>query len=128
MAWLSRSSRGKRWKTESTQTAKDPIPRFRTVALPGIVAARVYNWQIAGAGPIGRLAIGLGLSGNGSAAVLITLRKLEMSTKTAQIPVIVLSGSIDDAGRQRVRDLGADAALAKPLVPEELFSVLETAL
>jgi len=57
-----------------------------------------------------------------------TLRKLKMSTKTAQIPVIVLSGSIDDAGRQRVRDLGADAALAKPLVPEDLFSVLETAL
>lgn len=57
-----------------------------------------------------------------------TLRKLKMSTKTAQIPVIVLSGSIDDDGRKRVRALGADAALAKPLVPEELFSALETAL
>lgn len=57
-----------------------------------------------------------------------TLRKLKMSTKTAQIPVIVLSGSIDDEGRTRVRALGADAALAKPLVPEDLFSALESAL
>jgi|ERR1700741_576731 len=57
-----------------------------------------------------------------------TLRKLKMSTKTSQIPVIVLSGSIDEEGRKRVRSLGADAALAKPLVPEDLFSALQTAL
>lgn len=57
-----------------------------------------------------------------------TLRKLKMSTKTSQIPVIVLSGSIDDEGRQRVRSLGAEAALAKPLVPEELYAALEAAL
>lgn len=63
---------------DTPQTAVDPTPRFRRVALPGIIAARVYNWQVAGAGPIGRLAVGLGLSGNGSAAVLITLRKLQM--------------------------------------------------
>jgi DNA-binding response OmpR family regulator len=53
------------------------------------------------------------------------LRKLKMSTKTAQIPVIVLSGSIDDEGRKRVQDLGAAAALNKPLVPEELFRALD---
>jgi DNA-binding response OmpR family regulator len=57
-----------------------------------------------------------------------TLRKLKMSTKTKQIPVIVLSGSIDEEGRKRVLSLGADAALAKPLVPEELFAALEAAL
>ena len=57
-----------------------------------------------------------------------TLRKLKMSTKTAQIPVIVLSGSIDEEGRKRVRGLGADAALAKPLVPAQLFEALEAAL
>ncbi len=62
---------------DSLQYAQNPIPRFRRAALPGIIAARVYNWQIAGAGPLGRLAIGLGLSGNGSAAVLITLRGVE---------------------------------------------------
>ena len=57
-----------------------------------------------------------------------TLRKLKMSTKTGQIPVIVLSGSIDDDGRKRVRELGAAAALTKPLVPEELLSALNGVL
>jgi hypothetical protein len=62
---------------DTAQTGTTRAPRFKRVALPGIIAARVYNWQIAGAGPIGRLAIALGLSGNGSAAMLVQLKKLE---------------------------------------------------
>ena len=57
-----------------------------------------------------------------------TLKKLKDSTRTSDIPVIILSGSIDDAGRERVRKLGAVAVLAKPLVPEELFQALGSAL
>lgn len=57
-----------------------------------------------------------------------TLKKLKMSTHTAQIPVIILSGSIDDEGRERMRSLGADVVLRKPLVAEELFKALETVL
>jgi DNA-binding response OmpR family regulator len=57
-----------------------------------------------------------------------TLKKLKMSTKTEPIPVIILSGSIDAQGQERVRGLGAAAVLSKPLVPQELFSALETAL
>jgi DNA-binding response OmpR family regulator len=57
-----------------------------------------------------------------------TLRKLKISTRTAGIPVIILSGSIDDNGKERVRALGATAVLSKPLVPEELFAALEAAL
>ena len=57
-----------------------------------------------------------------------TLRKLKMSTRTALIPVIVLSGSIDDKGRERVLENGAYGALAKPLVPKELFEILEKVL
>lgn len=57
-----------------------------------------------------------------------TLKKLKMSSKTAAIPVIILSGSIDQKGQERVRTLGAAAVLSKPLVPEELFAALETAL
>lgn len=57
-----------------------------------------------------------------------TLRKLKMSSRTSEIPVIVLSGSIDDAGRERVRGNGAVAALAKPLLPDELFTALESVL
>jgi DNA-binding response OmpR family regulator len=57
-----------------------------------------------------------------------TLKKLKMSTRTEPIPVIILSGSIDEQGRERVRVAGAAAVLSKPLVPEELFSALEAAL
>jgi len=57
-----------------------------------------------------------------------TLRKLKMSSRTASIPVIILSGSIDAKGQERVRSAGASAVLTKPLVPEELFKALDAAL
>jgi CheY-like chemotaxis protein len=57
-----------------------------------------------------------------------TLRKLKMSSKTSNIPVIILSGSIDGTGQERVMALGAQAVLSKPLVPEELFEALTKAL
>jgi two-component system, cell cycle sensor histidine kinase and response regulator CckA len=57
-----------------------------------------------------------------------TLKKLKMSTRTLGIPVIVLSGSIDAQGQERVRTLGAAAVLSKPLVPEDLFLALTAAL
>jgi DNA-binding response OmpR family regulator len=57
-----------------------------------------------------------------------TLRKLKMSSRTVDIPVIVLSGSIDAEGQERVRTLGAAAVLSKPLVPNELLDALNAAL
>jgi CheY-like chemotaxis protein len=57
-----------------------------------------------------------------------TLKKLKDSTRTSDIPVIILSGSIDAAAQERVKTLGAAAVLSKPLVPEELFQALGTAL
>lgn len=42
------------------------------------------------------------------------LRKLKMSAKTSQIPVVVLSGSIDPADEPNVLALGAAAFLRKP--------------
>ncbi len=57
-----------------------------------------------------------------------TLKKLKMSSRTAEIPVIILSGSIDSEGQQRVRDLGAAAVLSKPLVPAELLDALAAVL
>jgi CheY-like chemotaxis protein len=56
-----------------------------------------------------------------------TLKKLKMSTRTEPIPVVILSGSIDEKGQDRLRLLGASAVLSKPLVPEELFGALEAA-
>jgi DNA-binding response OmpR family regulator len=54
-----------------------------------------------------------------------TLRKLKNSSRTSHVPVIILSGSIDAVGRSRVKALGADAVLSKPLVPAELFDALK---
>lgn len=48
------------------------------------------------------------------------LRKLKQSTRTDQIPVIVLSGSIDQSLPAKVKELGAAAFLAKPLDPTAL--------
>jgi DNA-binding response OmpR family regulator len=57
-----------------------------------------------------------------------TLRKLKMSSRTAQVPVIILSGSIDATGQERVRELGAAVVLSKPLVPDELYNALDEVL
>jgi CheY-like chemotaxis protein len=57
-----------------------------------------------------------------------TLKKLKRFTTTQDIPVVILSGSIDGAGQQRVRDLGAAAVLSKPVVAEELLEAVAAAL
>ena len=64
---------------DTAQLEGKPLPRLRRVALPAITAARIYDWQIGGAGPIGRAAVALGLAGNGAAAVLVHLQNLELS-------------------------------------------------
>ena len=61
-----------------TASPGDHQVRFRRNALPALTAARIYDWQIGGAGPIGRVAIALGLAGNGSAAVLVHLDDLQL--------------------------------------------------
>lgn len=57
-----------------------------------------------------------------------TLQKLKANSRTTGIPVIVLSGSIDAGGQERVRSLGADAVLSKPLEPDLFFEALTAAL
>jgi CheY-like chemotaxis protein len=57
-----------------------------------------------------------------------TLKKIKMSSHTSNIPVVILSGSIDSDGQARVRALGAEAVLSKPVVAAELLAALEAAL
>lgn len=52
------------------------------------------------------------------------LRKLKASTKTSQIPVVVLTGSIDPNDEPAVRELGADAYLKKPAEVDQLHTLL----
>jgi hypothetical protein len=56
---------------------KTYTPRMRRVALPAIEAARVSNWQISGAGPIGRIVSSLGLSRENATALQINFDQLE---------------------------------------------------
>jgi len=59
---------------------------------------------------------------------IAVLTQLKASTKTSQIPVIVLSGSIDPQIVPRVKDLGADEFLTKPVNLDALYLALSRLL
>jgi CheY-like chemotaxis protein len=52
------------------------------------------------------------------------LEKLKGSFKTSHIPVIVVSGSADEATRNAVLDGGAAAFVAKPVTGEQLLAAV----
>jgi CheY-like chemotaxis protein len=58
---------------------------------------------------------------------LDALRKLKMSAKTGHIPVVVLSGSIDQSLPTKVKELGAAGFLTKPIDPETLAEAIRSA-
>ena len=59
---------------------------------------------------------------------LEVFRKLKTSIKTSQIPVIVLSGSIDAEAAAGVRELGADEFLPKPVDIDRPYQTLRRLL
>ena len=59
---------------------------------------------------------------------IAVLKQLKSSTTTSQIPVIVLSGSIDPEIIPTVKDLGADEFLPKPVDLDELYRTLSRLL
>ena len=48
--------------------------------------------------------------------------------KTSDIPVIVLSASVDQKHKDRARELGAAAFLTKPVSPDEMFDTIDHVL
>ena len=52
------------------------------------------------------------------------LENLQASFKTSHIPVLVVSGTADEATRAKALGSGATAFLAKPVAPEELLSAV----
>jgi len=52
------------------------------------------------------------------------LKRLKNSSKTNQIPVIVVSGSIDEKTAGTVKELGAEAYLPKPVDFDKLLETL----
>jgi two-component system response regulator RegA len=59
---------------------------------------------------------------------MVVLERLKASTKTSQIPVIVLSGSTDPKADAEVRARGAEDYLAKPVDVEQLLTALSRVL
>jgi two-component system phosphate regulon response regulator PhoB len=59
---------------------------------------------------------------------LQVLRQLKNSTKTNQIPIIVISGSIDPETAATVTSMGADEYLGKPPNFERLDGILKARL
>ena len=57
-----------------------------------------------------------------------TLKRLKNSSKTAQIPVIVVSGSIDEETVEVVKQMGAEEYLRKPVDMGELLRALHRVL
>jgi CheY-like chemotaxis protein len=56
------------------------------------------------------------------------LKKLKQSARTALIPVVVLSGSVEPETSDLVKALGAVEFLLKPIDPEALYQALRTIL
>jgi CheY-like chemotaxis protein len=56
------------------------------------------------------------------------IKRLKSSLNTAMIPVIVLSGTTDPQMPGKVKALGADAFLSKPVDPAALFAALAEVL
>src|SRR5207253_2259271 len=52
------------------------------------------------------------------------MRRLQQDPSTARIPVIVLSASVTTADRDAAAAAGAGAFLLKPVLPEELLTVV----
>lgn len=59
---------------------------------------------------------------------LQALRQLRASSRTAGIPVVILSGTASDAEREDVEALGVVASLHKPVDPESLVDAIRRAV
>jgi CheY-like chemotaxis protein len=70
------------------------------------------------------IALDIGMPGGTGFQVL---EKLQQSSRTMQIPVVVVSGSITEGDEARVLELGAVAFVRKPADPQALHETLSRA-
>jgi two-component system phosphate regulon response regulator PhoB len=52
-------------------------------------------------------------------------RRLRLAADTSAIPVVLLSGLIDEAQAEAAQEAGADGFIAKPFTPSELIEEIE---
>jgi CheY-like chemotaxis protein len=106
--------------------------KVQTLMLSNLLRARgfavaaaydaTYAFMVAMKNPIDAIVLDIQMPGGTGLGVLERLRS---SSKTMQIPVIVLTGSTDPATMDAVKALGADEYLSKPVNPERLCAALE---
>jgi two-component system chemotaxis response regulator CheY len=84
-----------------------------------------YAFMVAMKSPLDAIVLDIQMPGGTGMGVL---ERLRASSKTMQIPVIVLSSSTDDKTVAAVKALGADEFLPKPVDPEQLLAALARVL
>ncbi len=79
-------------------------------------------WMAASRNPLDAVILDINMPGGSGFEVL---RKLKTSVKTSLIPVIVVSGTIDPQDEEKVREMGADKFLRKPVDIDALCQALQ---
>jgi CheY-like chemotaxis protein/HPt (histidine-containing phosphotransfer) domain-containing protein len=85
----------------------------------------VQAWTVASRRPPDVVILDIQMPNGSGYAVL---KQMKSSSQTKSIPVIVLSGSIDSNDKAKLKQLGADEFLDKPVELANLFSVLSRLL
>jgi len=94
-------------------------------------ALRVKGWEVSVAADAMQAVMFAGRTPSPDAIILdinmpggtgiAALKRLKASVRTSNIPILVLSGAIDPALPQTVKDLGADEFLVKPVDLDLLY-------
>jgi DNA-binding response OmpR family regulator len=106
--------------------------RVTTTAIAGRLKAAGYQTMVA----FDAMQVGMMVMKNSPDAVLLdvnmpggsgiqALQRIKASNKTTHIPVIVLTASVDPDLPKKVREMGADAFLTKPVDFQKLEELLK---
>lgn len=79
-------------------------------------------WMLASRIPLDAIILDINMPGGTGFEVL---RKLKASIKTSLIPVVVVSGTIGAQDEEKIREMGADDFLPKPLDIDALLASLQ---
>jgi CheY-like chemotaxis protein len=85
----------------------------------------IQAWMVAIRRPPDAIILDIQMPGGTGYAVL---KQIKSSSKTMRVPVIVLSGSIDSSDQAKLKELGADEFLSKPVDLTQLFATLSKLL
>jgi len=85
----------------------------------------IQAWTVASRRPPDAIILDIQMPNGSGYAVL---KQMKSSSRTMRVPVIVLSGSIDSSDKVKLKELGADVCLSKPVDLAHLFATLSNLL